>query len=103
MNNLETQITTLLRRAGSAHGVYESSVLKGVYDQDWAVWYADWALKNGLPELLGTRFMAEQFDVASFGKLLFEINEQHVREGHGLSWAEFTAQRLEQVFVQGVQ
>ncbi len=99
MNNLETQITTLLRRAGSAHGVYETSVLKGVYDQDWAVWYADWALKNGLPELLGTRFEAEQFDAASFGKLLFDINQDHVREGHGLSWAEFTARRLEQMFL----
>ena len=102
MNELETQITTLLRRAGSAHGAYETSVLKGVYDQDWAVWYADWVLKNGLPELLGERFVAAQFDAASFGKLLFDINQDHVREGRGLSWAEFTARRLERMFLQGV-
>jgi hypothetical protein len=93
MNALEQQITGLLRRTGNAHGQYETTVLHGVYDQDWAVWYADWAIKNGLNELLGTGF-----DATAFGNLLSEINEDHQREGRNLTWAEFTAQRLAQMF-----
>lgn len=93
MNELENKIAGLLRRTGNAHGQYESTVLNGVYDVNWAPWYADWAIKNGLNELLGTHFGAN-----ALGQLLFEINEDHQREGHGQSWAEFTARRLVQSF-----
>jgi hypothetical protein len=103
MNELENQIANLLRRTGSAHGVYETSVLNGVYDQDWALWYADWALNNGLPELLGRQFEAEDFNAESFGKVLFDLNQDHQRVGQGLTWAQYTAQRLDQMFAaQGV-
>ena len=84
-----------MRRTGNAHGQYETTVLHGVYDLDWAPWYADWAITNGLNELIGT-----QFDALELGKLLFTINEDHQREGRGLSWAEFTAQELVERFAQ---
>jgi hypothetical protein len=95
MSELQNQITLLLGRTGYAHGHYETTVLNGVYDVDWAPWYADWAIQNGLNELLGT-----SFDADSLGRLFFDINEDHRRDGHGLSWAVFTAQRLVQMFVQ---
>ena len=93
MNELENQLADLLRRTGNAHGHYETTVLHGVYDVNWAPWYADWAIQNGLNELLSTRF-----DTGALGKLLFEINEDHRREGQGSSWAEYTARRLVQMF-----
>lgn len=93
MNELEQHVTELLRRTGNAHGQYETTVLNGVYDTNWAPWYADWAIRNGLNERLGTRFDAE-----SLGKTLFEINEDHGRDGRGLTWAEYTARRLVETF-----
>ena len=33
-------VTALLVQAEGAHGVYETTELHGVYDQDWARWYA---------------------------------------------------------------
>ena len=36
------ELTTLLRRAEAAHGQYERTVLKGVRDEQWAPWYAEW-------------------------------------------------------------
>ena len=95
MSELENQIILLLHRTGNAHGQYETTVLNGVYDVNWAPWYADWAIQNGLNELLGTRF-----DAGSLGRLLHDINEDHRREGYGLSWAEYTARRLVQMFAQ---
>lgn len=34
-------ILNLLTSAATAHGVYESEVLAGVYDLEWPQWYAD--------------------------------------------------------------
>lgn len=36
------ELTTLLRGAEAAHGQYERTVLKGVRDEQWAPWYAEW-------------------------------------------------------------
>ena len=92
MSELQSKLTVLLRQAGSAHGQYESTVLKGVYDQDWAIWYAAWILEHGLNDVLKT-----DFDADSFGKLLFSINQDHQHDSKGLSWAEFTANALERL------
>ena len=46
-------ITDLLLRAKHAHGIYEATELNGVYDEDWPRWYADWAIENGLAEIIG--------------------------------------------------
>ena len=94
-HELETKISALLRQTGTAHGRYETSVLHGVYDVDWAPWYADWAIQHGLNDLLESTFGADDL-----GKILFTINEEHGRDSHGLAWPEFYAQRLVQMFGQ---
>ncbi len=46
-------ITNLLTEAESAHGTYEALDLGGVYDRDWASWYAEYLIEHGLAELFG--------------------------------------------------
>jgi hypothetical protein len=46
-------VSALLLEAESAHGTYEALDLGGVYDQDWAAWYAEYALEHGLSDILG--------------------------------------------------
>lgn len=89
---LQHQLTELLQRAGQAHGHYENTVLKGVYDQDWAPWYADWVVQHGFNQLLNTNH-----DAASLGQLLFDLNEDHKRDTSAQSWASYTAVRLVQM------
>ena len=87
--NLEHQIIEVLKRAGQAHGHYETTVLKGVYDQDWAPWYTDWVIQHGFNDLMGTKH-----DAVSLGQLLFDLNEDHKQSSGGKGWAEYTAARL---------
>ncbi len=86
---MKQHVESLLRRAGAAHGVYETTELNGVYDESWADWYADWVLANGMNNLLGTDFTPEQFS-----RILTEINEAHQQANTGESWAQFTARTL---------
>jgi hypothetical protein len=58
-NDQQRAVIALLREAGAAHGVYETTELGGVYDQQWAAWYAAYLLKHGLGELLGQALWAE--------------------------------------------
>ena len=46
----EMAIAALLRETEAAHGAYETSVLGGVFDEDWAVWYAAYLLDHGLAD-----------------------------------------------------
>ena len=46
-------IEALLARAEAAHGVYETTELNGVYDQDWPRWYAAYAVEHGIGDLVG--------------------------------------------------
>jgi hypothetical protein len=43
----------LLARTESAHGAYEATELNGIYDQEWPRWYAQYAVDNGIGNLLG--------------------------------------------------
>lgn len=87
-NNIPA-IRDLLYRAGAAHGVYETNELNGVYDQDWHLWYASWALEHGLNDLL-----PQPTDAAALAARLFDLNEQHKQTDKRLNWEEFTAEKL---------
>lgn len=87
--DLHTQLTDLISRTGSAHGVYEENELNGVYDQEWAAWYAAWAIENGLNELLGTAL-----DVDTLGPLLTQYHAEHQGLTTGEGWPGFYARRL---------
>jgi hypothetical protein len=86
-------IEQLLTRTSSAHGEYETSVLNGVYDDEWYIWYAQWAVEHGLNDLV-----ANPMDAKQWAEILHEVNEQHKLTDHRQSWAEFTAQQLAAMF-----
>ena len=45
-------VEALLAEAGTAHGEYERTELKGVYDEDWPRWYAAYAIDRGIGDQL---------------------------------------------------
>jgi hypothetical protein len=89
MKETVAAIGVLLNQAGAAHGKYETEVLNGVYDQEWHIWYAQWAVEHGLNDLL-----AEAVDAERLSTILYSVNEQHKQTDRHQSWAEFTAERL---------
>lgn len=57
-------VAALLLETEGAHGVYETAELNGVYDEEWARWYAGFAVDHGLGELIGHPVTADE--VAAF-------------------------------------
>lgn len=63
-------VSALLTEAEAAHGVYEATELGGVYDREWAEWYATYAIEHGIGELVGrpvtagrlSQFLTTMFD-----------------------------------------
>ena len=86
-----TSIEELLGRTGAAHGVYEETELGGVYHEEWAEWYAAYALEHGLADLLGRPVTADA--LASF---LAASNVDFQRAGGTDTepWATYTARRI---------
>lgn len=90
MNPANTEaIERLLRRAGSAHGVYEESVLHGVYDENWPIWYAQWILDHGFNTLV-----ARPVDAGHLSRLLADLHKQHTQTDKAQPWPVFYAARL---------
>jgi hypothetical protein len=87
--NTVNQVTQLLSQAGSAHHVFEQSVLKGVYDQEWPTWYAQYVIEHGFNDLLG-----QPLTVEHLGRFLAENYELYKRENSKLGWADYTAQQI---------
>jgi hypothetical protein len=84
-------LTSLLLQAEEAHGVYETTELNGVYHEEWAAWYADYAIDHGIGDLLGRpvvsgelgRFLASTFTE-------FKAADPKPDE----PWAAYTARRI---------
>ena len=53
-------LEALLSETEAAHGVYETTELHGVYDQDWPRWYAGYAVEHGIGALLGRHVTADE-------------------------------------------
>lgn len=84
-------IERLLTRAEEAHGRYEAAELGGVYDRDWARWYAAYAIDQGIGEVLGRQVTVDElagFLATSFGE--FERADPKPTE----SWAPYIARRM---------
>lgn len=85
-------IAALLTRAESAHAAYEATELNGVYDEAWPAWYADYAVRSGIGDVLGrsvtpdwlATILASAFDA-------FQTAEPRP----GASWATFVALRID--------
>lgn len=94
--NLQQEVENLLKSSGAAHHEYESSVLQGVYDADWASWYAAWLIEQGLNELLGT-----DLAVPALSQMLADLNNDLKQANTGENWAQFTARRLVESYMNG--
>ena len=84
-------VSALLSATEAAHGVYETTELKGVYDEDWPRWYAAYAVGHGIGEAVGHAITAErlaQFLGRSFAE--FKATEPKPTE----TWADYTARRI---------
>ena len=84
-------LDALLVETGQAHGVFEETELKGVYDQEWARWYAAYAVEHGLGALIGRPVAVD--DLAAF---LAKSNAEfeHIEPKPTESWAAYTARRI---------
>jgi hypothetical protein len=84
-------LVALLGQAEAAHGVYESTELKGLYDQNWPRWYAQYAVDHGIGTLLSRTVLAEELaGILSTAWEEFQAADPKPPE----TWAEFTARRL---------
>ena len=84
-------IQALLTQTEAAHGAYEATELKGVYDQDWPSWYAQYAVEHGIGDLLGRAVTTEElarFLADSWREL--EAADPKPAE----SWPAYTAQQI---------
>jgi len=84
-------VSALLSEAEAAHGVYETTVLGGVYHEEWAEWYAAYAVEHGIGDLVGHAVTADElggFLASSFEA--FKAADPKPTE----PWAAWTARRV---------
>ncbi|MBD1856005.1 MULTISPECIES: hypothetical protein [Leptolyngbya] len=91
MQTKTSAIALLLTQADQAHHDYEQSVLKGLYDQDWADWYAEYVIQNGLSELL-----EQEVTVQQVSQFFTQSYEAYKGKKSGESWADYTAKEMQQ-------
>jgi hypothetical protein len=84
-------VRVLLGEAEAAHGVYETTELKGVYDQAWPSWYAAYAVDHGIGDLLGHPVVVETL-AELFGRTFKDFKESEPRPTE--PWAGYTARRI---------
>jgi len=53
-------VEALLSETEAAHGDYETTELGGVYDEQWAEWYATYAVEHGIGDLVGHPVSADE-------------------------------------------
>lgn len=85
----ERALSALLRETGSAHGVYETTELDGVYDEQWPIWYAAYLVTHGVGDLLGRPVTVEELRV-----LLKKCQAAHERDRAAEAWPVYYARHL---------
>jgi hypothetical protein len=84
------RVRDLLSRAKKAHGLYETEVLGGVYDEAWAAWYAQYLNGNSLRDVLGGGDWSDERVAA----MLTEADEMHRANAPESDWQEYYARRF---------
>jgi hypothetical protein len=84
-------IEALLGEAENAHAAYETTVLNGVYDQEWAAWYAAYAVDHGIGDLIGRSLSADELAVFLSSRY---AEFQQADPTPSEPWAAYTARRL---------
>ena len=88
---IETTIARLLKETLGAHSVYETSVLGGVFDEDWSSWYATYLVEHGLPDLLPN---GDKLDANRLGAMLTQLDVDYRRTQPESDWPAYYARRL---------
>lgn len=84
-------LEALLTQAEEAHGVYETSELNGVYDEQWPRWYAQYAVDHGIAALIDRGVTVDE--LAAF----LEASWDQTRRADAQPtepWPAYTARRL---------
>jgi hypothetical protein len=91
MTDRITALTALLAQTMEAHGHFEETELHGVYDQEWARWYAAYAVEHGIGTLIGHPVAADR--LADF---LASTNVEYESSGRKQidPWPAYTARRI---------
>jgi hypothetical protein len=84
-------LEALLTETEEAHGAYEAAELKGVYDEDWAHWYAGYAVEHGIGELLGRAVTVDE--LARFLARSWRDSQEDER-ARAEPWPAHTARRV---------
>jgi hypothetical protein len=84
-------IRALLERTEAAHGTYESTELNGVYDEDWAGWYAAYAVEHGIGAIVGRAVTADELE-PFLARVHVEFTQ--VEPNPQEPWAAYTARRI---------
>ena len=84
-------LQAMLVAAEEAHGAYEATELKGVYDQDWARWYAVYAVAHGIGAMLDREVTMDQ--LAEFLAVSY-ADFKHLDPPAGEPWAAYAARRI---------
>ena len=90
-NDRTEAVNALLAQTEQAHGTFETTELKGVYDQEWPRWYAVYAVEHGIGALVGhlvTIDRLAEFLASTFVE--FKQTEPKPSE----PWAAYTALRI---------
>jgi hypothetical protein len=82
-------LAALLTQAGNAHHTYEQTVLKGKYDEDWSVWYADYVIQHGLGNIINQPVTTEQLS-----QFLSESYQVYQQENPTQNWEDYTAEKM---------
>jgi hypothetical protein len=89
--DLVAAIEALLVRTEQAHGVFESTELEGVYDQEWPRWYAVYAVEHGIGEILGGGVTVDELaEFLARSNAEFEAIDPKPSE----TWATYAARRI---------
>ena len=89
--NRNQAINDLLVQAEDAHSAFEATELNGVYDTEWAPWYAAWAVEHGIGALVERDISADEL-----ARFLASSNADFERTvpRHTEPWAAYTARRI---------
>ena len=88
---LESRIAALLRETEAAHGAYETEILGGNRDADWAGWYAAHLLDRGIAQFVPE--LGSQGD-EGLAATLAQLDADFRREQPDTDWPQFYARRL---------
>ena len=86
-----SSLESLLVEAEKAHGEYETTELDGARDEEWAWWYASYAIDHGIGSILTHEVSVE----ALAGFLASSWNELEAQTPANTEpWAAYAARRI---------